>query len=230
MARKKKGNSQQDIRKKITALESVLGQKKAAEKLGVSTSTLRNWKSGKSKPRDREQEKKLNRVFGQNKKKVTPEKYRKQIKKEKTKREVRKKQLEKQRRENPRLISLNQFIQQFEEEYIQVNILQDAGGEYVAIMDGEKGQFVSAGDIMSKRYGLPKGTKFVEVMGLYTNQYEDQENESVGDFHTSRFPILMRKEMDLQDALDYLESKFFETSKNVGKVKYAPTRFIGYKL
>jgi transcriptional regulator with XRE-family HTH domain len=221
MARRKKGGggSPSDFQQKITALEALFGQKEAAKRLGVSTSTLRNYKTGKSSP-PRDKEKKLNRVYGQNKKKISEEKLETYQKKVQKKKETRRKQLLK----NPKLISTQKFVEEnFEEDYIQRNILADTP-PFVAPI-GSRGQFTDG----FSPFGIPKGTRMVTIMGIYTNEYDPDDLEK-GDYVSSRFPILLRREMNIEEALDYLEGKFFETTKNEGKRRLNPSKFIGYQL
>lgn len=221
----KKRNDPKTFSQKILELESVFGQKETAKRLGVSPKTLQNYKTGKTVPK-KEKAQKLNRVYGKNKEKVSEEKLEKYTKKIEKKREVRKQYL----KSKPRLISSVKWSKsQFKDaEFIQFAVTEQS--EYVAITEGRTGQFVSPSDILDSRYGLPKGTKFVTIIGVYTNQYEEQGNANYGDLFESRFPILLRKEMDLEQALDYLEGKFFETSQQKGKLKFMPTTFVGYKL
>jgi transcriptional regulator with XRE-family HTH domain len=205
---------------KITELEALYGQKETAKKLGVSPSTLRNYKTGKTAPK-KEKAQKVNRVYGQNKKKITPEKVERYKKNIETKKENRKKQL----RKNPKLQSVQSWVKkEFDEEYIRKNILSEAP-PFIAPIDG-RGQLTDG----TAPLGIPKGTKYVYVYGLYTSDYNAGGDESKQDYVQSRIPITLRREMDVGEALDYLEDKFFKTSQQSGKRKLNPTRFIGYQL
>ncbi|MCU7522769.1 MAG: helix-turn-helix transcriptional regulator, partial [Ignavibacteria bacterium] len=205
---------------KITELEALYGQKETAKKLGVSPSTLRNYKTGKTAPK-KDKAQKVNRVYGQNKKKITPEKVERYKKNTETKKENRRKQI----RNNPRLQSVQSWVnKEFTEDYIKRNILAEAP-PFIAPIDG-RGQFTDGASPL----GIPKGTKFVILYGLYTSDYNQGEGEGKQDYLSSRFPITLRKQMNVGEALDYLEGKFFQTSQQSGKRRLNPTRFIGYEL
>lgn len=70
MARRKQ--APQKTQDKIFGIQSIYGTKKTAEKLGVSASTVRRWKSGKSTPKP-EHLHIINRVYGSNTRRIIPE-------------------------------------------------------------------------------------------------------------------------------------------------------------
>lgn len=217
MSRNKNNKS---ILDKVTELESVFGQKKAAEKLGVSVSTLRNYKTGKTSPK-KDKEKKLNRIYEQNKKKITEEKVERYKKNVETKKTNRRKQMVR----NPRLQSVQAWVnKEFDEDYIKVNIVKDAP-PFIAPLDG-RGQFTDG----ASPFGIPKGIKYVRMYGLYTTDYNKDGDDSKKDYIQSRLAITLRKEMNLEQALDYVEGKFYATVQQQGKRRLNPVRFIGYEL
>lgn len=229
MARKKtRAVDPELLNKKIVELESIYGQKETARRLGVSPSTLRNYKTGKSKPQAK-QLSKVNRVHGQNKKFVTEEKVERYKKNVETKQQARRKTL----LANPKLIATGKWVRsQFDEAYIVANILQDTT-EYVGTLDSRTVQFLNGDDIVSKRYGIPytKGKPTtLTIYGLYNSNYNPEGDTDKMDYIASRFPVMLRKPMDLEQALEFLESKFYETTKQSGKRRLNPKQFIGFRL
>lgn len=223
MNKKKKGLTPEQIQQRIVELESLFGQKETARRLGVSPSTLRKYKTGKAPTKSVT---KLNRIYGQNKKKIDPVKVDRYKKNVATKQTARRKKL----LEQPKLIPTSKWVRsEFDEEYIKANILQDTT-EYVATLDSLSVQFMNGDDIVSGRYGIAKGTKLVTIYGLYNSNYNPEEDAGKMDYIASRFPIMLRKEMNIEQALEYLEGKFFETTKQAGKRKLNPQRFIGFRL
>jgi transcriptional regulator with XRE-family HTH domain len=233
VARKKRKVSpkvQERVSDRLDQLQTIYSQKELASKLGVSERSIRNYQNGTSSP-DKKTRDKLNQIFRSKKDQITEEKVSKRKKKKENKRAGKKKADEKKARA-PHLITTDKFASQFKEwGYIQEGIISE-GGEYVAVTDGNKAQFVTGEEIMLGRYGRPKGTKYVEIIGVYVNQYEHDDDLSNGDFQVNRLPTLwsLTKEIELGDFLDQLEGKFMETERNQGKFKWSPVLFIGYRL
>jgi len=82
---KRKQTTPAEFQKRILELESIYGTKKLGDKLGVSRDSIRRYRTGKTTPQDRELYKKVNRIYGQKKKEVIPEKVEK-IKKQQAER------------------------------------------------------------------------------------------------------------------------------------------------
>lgn len=235
MSRKKN-----ELLRKITELESVFGQKETARRLGISPSTLRNYKTGKRKtPLPKNQTEKINRVYGQNKKHVTADKVQKYQSKVQKKRNVRKEFL----LNNPKTISTKEWVRsEYDEHYIISNVIEQAP-PFVATIGKSAVQFMDAAEIFNGQYGLPAGTKSVTVYGLYATQFksggvwvnldnrdDDEIDEDKLDFVASPTLIMLRQEMNLSDALDYLESNFYKTGETTGRRRLSPSKFIGYQL
>lgn len=210
---------------KITELESLFGQKETAKRLGISPATLRRYKTGKS-PIPKAKSSKANRIYGQNKKKVIPEKVETYKKKVETKKKARKQHL----LNNPKTQATVDWVQNnFEAQYIITNLLANTP-EYVATLTDRTVQFMNPEDLMNNKFGVQAATVSITIFGLYTSAYESSDNEEQQHIISSRFPLLPRKKRNLEETLEFVERKFFETTKTSGKRKLNPTRFIGYKL
>jgi transcriptional regulator with XRE-family HTH domain len=217
--------------KKLESLEGIYGQKEAARRLGVNVSTFRAWKTEKRSPRE-DKVKKTNRVFGQAKGKLSKPDIQERI--ERTKRTTERKRTarEKNIRENPRLQSARSWVNSLDT--ISGNnkmlIIGAGGTEYVATV-GDSAQFIR--DV--GRYGKPKGTRRITMIGLYTSQYETWGGEMSEDITTVSQDMMIvagvKEDWDLQKFISYLEEKFYSLpDRFIGRRNYTPSRFIGYKL
>lgn len=238
MARKKKNKSTKDLplRTKLTTLEAAIGQKAAAEKLGISTSTFRNWKTGKNKkPLEEDKIKRINRVYGHNKKKATFSNLKQTVKVERARRAGKEKQIQNRIENNdPFLVSAKNFIKKLTKDKDVIERFMSIGYEYVATFDYKRGQIVSAFDISYNLYGKPSGTKKVYATGLYSNHYlfEEESESYKGYLSGGRMPTLdgLKENWGLSKTLDYLENKFLSTSQQVGKRRDNAVQFIAYYL
>ncbi|WID10850.1 putative DNA binding protein [Lysinibacillus phage phiG2] len=220
---------------KITELESLFGQKETAKRLGVSSATLRNYKTGKTKPPE-SKAKKVNRVYGQNKKKIKPEQVEKYKQKIETKRRAREEELKK----NPKVISTRQWVKgQDFEDFVTKNLLAKAS-EYIASPTGRVGQFLSPTQLLEKDFGINGKDRKVLIHGLYNTQFysggewvnknhDKTITQDKTDYIVSTFPITLRRTMDLEQALEYFESKFHKTNNNEGRRRLNPVQFLGFQ-
>lgn len=240
MAKNKFGKFSPDQwRKNLDLLESIYGsQKKAAEKLGVNVSTYRAYKTGKRDPKvDKIQ--KANRLFGQNKKKLQTEEVKRRIPKRQKNVEKKRQAREGQRKkESIKIESTRAWVDRnFEEDFIKGTIL-DQMPEYVAYLKGNDDRVVfldpSQVDEVKANRGKPPRIKSVEIVGLYTTDYLEEvpDDYTSSDIFIDKFPMLagFTEEWDIDKTLNYIESKFYEESKQVGRRKFTPQKFIGYRL
>jgi hypothetical protein len=66
-----------DIQRRVLELESLFGQKKLSEILGVSADSVRRYREGKSKPTNKNVKEKINRLYNTRKNIIVPEKVKK---------------------------------------------------------------------------------------------------------------------------------------------------------
>ncbi len=228
----------EQFRRNLQTYEGMVGQKKAADKLGVSVSTFRAWKNGANVPKSQAQ--KFNRVYGQNKKKLSDPSVQAKVERSIRTRENKSKvQLD---RTKIKQQATNKWVYEtFNATFIIVKILQEAP-EFVAYIRGDqsKVQFFTP---TKMQMGKPAGINSVKVYGLYLNKYvyeqlmedglnpEDAEDGQT-DMFVSLFPVQDGKPdtWDLDTMLEYMERKFMAGSKTVGRRRYEPCRFIGYEL
>ncbi len=227
------------LRRNLQTYEAIVGQQKAAEKLGVSTSTYRAWKNG-TRDIPVAQAKTFNRVYGQNKKKLASDEIQTQVEKYNKRTQSRKQGRQKQlkRTEVQQMATRTWAYETFHASFIIHRILLEAP-EFVSYIRGDKDrvQFFSP---LNMQIGKPAGTNSVLVYGLYLNKYIfekhaedlDEVDESSADMFVSPFPVLDGKpdQWDLDTMLQYMERKFMAGSKTSGRRRYEPFRFIGYEL
>jgi hypothetical protein len=233
---KKKQTKDISVKKKILALESIYGQKETARRLGVTPATLINWKKNDTIPaKKQKQEKKLNYVYGHNKKKATFSDIKKTFRQERKKAERKKeKLLDKKRTNRPNIVSSKSFVtKQVKDKNTRQEIMSNVT-EYVATFgDTGTGQFVTGFDITSNYYGIPKRTKYVVAHGLYSNHYQAEHDDSYkGYYKEVKIPMLdtFSRDVPLDQALEIVEGKFLSTVNNYGKRKDYAIQFVGYQL
>lgn len=237
MARKKGTSSGADLQKKLTALEAILGsQKKAAERLGVSTSTYRQYKTGKAAP-DKDKSKRINRVFGQNKRKLSDPKIEKRI--ERREKAAERKRAAAEITNRKRSIVVEATSSWLRREYgdddyetYMVRAL-DSVSMYVAY-DRHNPETVQFTDGIGP-LGKPKRTMRVKVWALYSLTYQveaGQADVETSDLKESMMPIMvgLDQEWDLQTTINYLESHLMDTAYQVGRRRYIPIKLIGFEL
>lgn len=223
-----------EFRSNLSFLEAVLGsQKKAAEKLGVSTSTYRAYKSGSKKP-GKSFVTKANRTYGQNKKKVNDPKIQAKIEK-RQKAAEKKSAAAKKQFANTRIKALTVMAWLKTQDlpgWVDANVLAKAPDFAAYSGDDSTVQFITGEDLMDKRIGKPIGTKSVILYGLYRNSYVSDNADEVTDMYIKRAPVLidLTKSWDFEKTIDYLTKKFFSAIEIAGKRKFNPVRLLGYQL
>jgi hypothetical protein len=213
-----------DFKRKLLALETLYGsQKKAAQKLGVSTSTYRRYKQS-GLPSSRE--KQANRLLGN--------------KRNKEKLEQKAPALEKkikafeEKQQRVKVMATNAWLEQefgrdMREKFIVHNLKNET--PYVAYVSGNK-DAVQFFDYLAET-GKPKGALKVTAYGIITQSYYvGQSDLASGNLVRTQIPILtgIGEHWDLQKTLDYVEKIFMGQSIINGRKKFNPTRFIGIKF
>jgi hypothetical protein len=122
-------------------------------------------------------------------------------------------------------------------DYVRVALPAMTNAEYVAYPKGHDTlvQFVTGIQVMQKAFGKQKRQKRVKTFGLYTKQYENQEEANGDESRMSLFertvPLLtdLLHNWDIPKTYTYLEQRFHEKAFARGRRTYTPHRFIGYE-
>lgn len=210
-----------DSIEKILTLEQHMSQKELANRLGVTTATIRNWKKQGQIPKQAQQQK-LNRVYGANKRYITDDtitKAERKIREYDVKAvfEVRHQKAAKQAKHIEGASAKNKFIAE--------------AGNLTAFYsgDGQRAQFMGAEDTGQ---GIKAGINGVTVYGV-VRAYISTDDESSYDYMVSyKLPIDVKNDMEFDEALNRIEKEFFthhipNTKKNQNHVPY---QFLGYKI
>lgn len=238
MARKK---NDKPLSRKVAELESIFGgQKRAAEKLGVSTRTLANYKSGKA-PRNKDIETKINRIYGANKKKFNEAEFEKRQQEREKKQGAREKQIEKKRRQG-KLVPVGEWVKREYKghEFVIESVLSESPTLYVAVTDGGYAEFVHPDQLATQEFGISKQKRRVKAYGLFVVQFfSNGEWVNIGaeeattdrtEFKVINLPITLVKDRDLQESFDYVEHQFMLQGKEPkGRVRLKPYKLIGFE-
>lgn len=230
--KKQRRVTQEEIQKRILSLEALYGQKGLSKKLNISISTIRNYRTGKTTP-NKSLYKKINQIFGQNKKTIESEIIQAKIKNLK-----KKKQTYKNGKPKNRYILIypnymyNSPAIEFEgvENYYFLEELQEKG--YIAGYYGTKEipievQFLIHGENL-KRYG-----KILNLIGIISKEVSPKaENAYTGNEASLEvFPVYIRlvkgfkKDTDFLKRMDIAREFFFE---NINIERGFPIAFLGF--
>lgn len=223
---------QDEIQKRILSLEALYGQRGLAKKLNVSVDTIRRYRTGKSNPNPNAY-KKINQVFGQNKKKIQTDIIQTKIKKIQKRTET-----YKTGKPKNRCIIIypdymyNSPAREFEgvENFYFLEELQEKG--YVAGYFGTKEiptevQFVIDGENLH-RFG-----KILNLVGIISKEVSPKAGNAYTGNEASLevFPVYIRlvkgfkKDTDFLKRMDLAREFFFE---NINVERGFPIAFLGF--
>lgn len=202
-------------------LEQHLSQKELARRLGVTTATLRNWKKQGHIPKQ-QQEQKLNRVYGANKRYISDDTT------TKANRKIREYDLRYAFEVKSQKAA--KMARNIEDKYTRNKFIAAAGNMTAFYSgDGSRAQFMGAEDTGK---GLKRGINNITVFGV-VRAYLTTDAESSYEYMISyKLPLDIRSDMEFDAALDRVEKEFYKhhipnTKKNQNHVPY---QFLGYRV
>lgn len=213
-----------ELYKKLLYLESHLSQKETARRLGVTERTLRNWKNLKTQPTP-EQVKKINRIYGANRRRMS----------EKTITRTEKKI--KKREQTPIRISAADFSRSITDPSVRSQFLMRYGSYtgFYTIQNPSACQFM----ITPTPYGKPAGRCGVELITVMTFQTESalenfrerHDGAEFGGFLYTHTHIEQEKNpLELYEAIERYEAKAFTMKRRQKKRTDIVVRFLGYVI
>jgi transposase len=231
MAGKKNSSNSEEFRRRLSELQTLYGsQQAAANKLGVSVSTFKNYKSGKTTPRDKGIATKVNRLRGANSKKINSEEFetRHQLRTEKEDRAKEKRDIS--RSTKVKLEATATWVQdQLDGLIPAIKSKIRSLSEYVAYEgnDSFNVQFWDGFSGFGKPASLAQSK--VKAWGLYSSSYNPNAPlELIG----STFPITsgVGKVWNIRQTNEYLSDKLADAQTTTSRRKFNLIAYIGYQL